>query len=317
VGELELRESRDDDVEAMLAITQRAHRAVTGEAHPMTLERLTGMRSAPGRDPARDTRVVELDGRVVGYGSAFAQEPYSEIFTITVADPEVDDESFLGAHTLLVDAGQELGLRRTADLPRDPARVLAVSSTSGDARLAAAYASLGFTIDRRGLEMTIDLAGRDLPAPVWPDGMDARAVEVPGDLDDVSDVLSEAFRDHQGDLPFTPEFVRYVFEDDAGTRPEVSAIAFDVDGPVGTIVCRDRVDHGYVWVLAVLRRGRRRGLADALLKHAFREYAARGTTVVRLDVEESSLTGATRVYERAGMSVHSVHDTWTRPLHPA
>jgi ribosomal protein S18 acetylase RimI-like enzyme len=142
-------------------------------------------------------------------------------------------------------------------------------------------------------------------------------VDVPGDIDDVSLVLSEAFRDHQGDLPFTPEFVRYVFEDDAGTRPEVSALAFDVDGPVGTIVCRDRVDHGYVWVLAVLRRGRRRGLADALLRHAFREYAASGTTVVRLDVEESSLTGATRVYERVGMSVHRTHDTWTRRLHSA
>ena len=101
----------------------------------------------------------------------------------------------------------------------------------------------------------------------------------------------------------------------ADCRPDVSALAVDSDGPVGVVVCRDRPGHGYVWVLGVLRRGRRRGLATALLAHAFREYAAAGTTVVRLDVEESSLTGATRVYERAGMSVHSVDDTWTRPLH--
>lgn len=315
MSDLELRDSAEDDLASMLELTHRTHRALTGEPHPMTLERLTGMRTAPGRDPGGDTPVVVRDGRVVAYGTAFAQPPYSEVFTITVADPDLDDEDFLASHAMLVERGERLGLRRTADLEPDASRVLVVSSLREDSRLAAAYTALGFTVDRHGLEMTIDLTGRDLPAPVWPPGIEARAIQVPNDVDDVADVLSASFQDHQGDLPFTSEFVRYVFEDDAGTRPEVSALAYDVDGPVGTIVCRDRADHGYVWVLGVLRRGRRRGLGDALLRHAFREYAARGTTVVRLDVEESSLTGATRVYERAGMSVHSVHDTWTRPLH--
>jgi ribosomal protein S18 acetylase RimI-like enzyme len=315
VGSLQLRDSTEDDVDAMVELTQRAHRLVTGEAHPISPDRLRAWRASPGRDPGHDTPVVELDGRIVAYGSTFAQEPYSEIFSITVADPDLDDASFLRCHELLVQAGKDLGLRRTADLPVDPARVHAVSSVREDARLAAAYSSLGFTVDRHGLEMTIDLAGRELPAPVWPDGIEARAVRVPDDVEAVSHVLSAAFLDHQGDLPFTPELVRHVLVEDAGTRPDVSVIAFDVDGPVGTVVCRDRTDHGYVWVLGVKRRARRRGLADALLRHAFREYAARGTTVVRLDVEESSLTGATRVYERAGMTVHSVHDTWNRPLH--
>ncbi len=152
------------------------------------------------------------------------------------------------------------------------------------------------------------------PPPAWPVGVEVHRVRVPEDADAVATVLAESFLDHQGDLPFTPDVVRYVLAS-PDCRPDVSALAVDADGPVGVVVCRDRPGHGYVWVLGVLRRGRRRGLATALLAHAFREYAAAGTTVVRLDVEESSLTGATRVYERAGMSVHAVDDTWTRPLH--
>jgi ribosomal protein S18 acetylase RimI-like enzyme len=135
----------------------------------------------------------------------------------------------------------------------------------------------------------------------------------PQDAEPVSAVFLEAFRDHQGDLPFTPDFVRHVLQaDDA--RPDLSHLAYDAEGPVGAILCRDRPSHGYVWVLGVLRRGRRRGLGRALLTHAFADFAADGRTSVALEVEAQSLTGATRVYERAGMTVRAVHDTWTRPL---
>ena len=43
------------------------------------------------------------------------------------------------------------------------------------------------------------------------------------------------------------------------------------------------------------------GLAVALLNHTFGEFYRRGQRRVGLSVDSSSLTGATRVYERAGM----------------
>jgi ribosomal protein S18 acetylase RimI-like enzyme len=62
---------------------------------------------------------------------------------------------------------------------------------------------------------------------------------------------------------------------------------------------------GWVGQLWVRRPWRRRGLGLALLHHAFRELYQRGYARVGLGVDSESLTGATRLYERAGM--HMAH----------
>ncbi len=58
---------------------------------------------------------------------------------------------------------------------------------------------------------------------------------------------------------------------------------------------------GWVGSLSVCRPWRRKGLAVALLYHSFAEFYRQGHRRVGLGVDSSSLTGATRVYERAGM----------------
>ncbi len=58
---------------------------------------------------------------------------------------------------------------------------------------------------------------------------------------------------------------------------------------------------GWVGSLSVRRPWRRKGLAAALLHHTFGEFYRRGQRRVGLSVDSSNLTGATRVYERAGM----------------
>ena len=59
------------------------------------------------------------------------------------------------------------------------------------------------------------------------------------------------------------------------------------------------------WVdnLAVRPAWRRRGLALALLHHAFREFRARDFPRAGLGVDGENTTGAVRLYERAGMHV--------------
>ena len=48
---------------------------------------------------------------------------------------------------------------------------------------------------------------------------------------------------------------------------------------------------------------RKRGLGLALLRHAFAEYHQRGVRKVGLSVDAESITGAPRLYGRAGMRV--------------
>jgi GNAT superfamily N-acetyltransferase len=58
---------------------------------------------------------------------------------------------------------------------------------------------------------------------------------------------------------------------------------------------------GWVNVLGVRRPWRKRGLGLALLQHSFGEFYSRGKHRAGLGVDASSLTGATRLYEKAGM----------------
>ena len=60
---------------------------------------------------------------------------------------------------------------------------------------------------------------------------------------------------------------------------------------------------GWVRSLWVRRPWRKRGLGNALLLNAFRQFHERGERRVGLGVDAESPTGATRLYERAGMRV--------------
>ena len=60
---------------------------------------------------------------------------------------------------------------------------------------------------------------------------------------------------------------------------------------------------GWVGALGVRPPWRKRGLGLALLHHAFGEFYRRGQPRVGLGVDAQNPTGATRLYERAGMHV--------------
>jgi ribosomal protein S18 acetylase RimI-like enzyme len=62
----------------------------------------------------------------------------------------------------------------------------------------------------------------------------------------------------------------------------------------------------------VRRPWRQRGLGLALLLHSFNNFYQRGDRAVGLGVDAQSLTGATRLYEKAGMRVTRQHDLYEK-----
>jgi len=62
-------------------------------------------------------------------------------------------------------------------------------------------------------------------------------------------------------------------------------------------------DWGWIGTLGVREGWRRRGLGLALLRESFRRFRETGETAVALGVDADNPTGATRLYERAGMQV--------------
>ena len=74
---------------------------------------------------------------------------------------------------------------------------------------------------------------------------------------------------------------------------------------------------GIVEELGVRRPWRGHGLGLALLDLAFEEFERRGLTRAILTVDSENPTGATRLYERAGMSVELAWEHWEKELRSA
>jgi mycothiol synthase len=133
----------------------------------------------------------------------------------------------------------------------------------------------------------------------------------------VYDALREAFRDHwgQGMRAYEDWASR---GDGRGSAPSFVLVAREGDQIAGALVGRVGTgadpEAGSVAELGVRRSWRGRGLGLALLHMAFAEFRRRGLVRARLIVDSESPTGATRLYDRAGMRVELAWDRWEKEL---
>jgi len=160
----------------------------------------------------------------------------------------------------------------------------------------------GFHEARRFYRMIVEHDGEP-PAAKWPEGFRVSTFE-PGDARAFHGALDEAFAEEWN-------FVSTPFEQWAASRIEVPE--FD---PTLWFIVREEDEiaavlrgqpelagAGWVGALGVRPQWRKRGLGLALLHHAFGEFYRRGQPRVGLGVDAQNPTGATRLYERAGMHI--------------
>jgi GNAT superfamily N-acetyltransferase len=147
----------------------------------------------------------------------------------------------------------------------------------------------------------------------------------PGEEQDVIRVKRETFSDHWGhiDRPFDEEMARWShWMEESGSEydPSLWFLALDGDEIAGVSLNWPRApggqEIGWVQVLGVRRPWRKRGLGLALLLHTFGEYYRRGQRRIGLGVDAESLTGATRLYEKAGMTVARTDNAYEKELRP-
>ncbi|MGZ3714577.1 MAG: GNAT family N-acetyltransferase [Ktedonobacterales bacterium] len=173
----------------------------------------------------------------------------------------------------------------------------------------------GYAPVRRFLRMLAEL-GDAIPAPQWPDGITVRTFILGQDEHAVYDAFEASFQDHWGHttVPFNLWEERMLKRDDFD--PALWFLALDGQQVAGFALCRPYIDMGWVDDLGVLRHWRRNGLGLALLRHAFRTFQACGLSKAGLGVDAHSLTGATRLYERAGMRAFRQWDIYEKELRP-
>jgi mycothiol synthase len=196
--------------------------------------------------------------------------------------------------------------RRSRELGSPEARI---GIASEDERAAFLLRGHGFEPIRSFFRMVIDLDAEP-EQPAWPEGFVVAAL-APGEERELYQVLEDAFLDHWGHTSRT-------YEEWLGTRVLEYDLCFLVraggEVAAGAQCKREFLGMGWVDVLGTRREYRRRGLGDALLRHAFRELYRQGARRVGLGVDAENPTGATRLYERAGMRAVSQADVYAKTL---
>ena len=153
------------------------------------------------------------------------------------------------------------------------------------------------------------------PPPRPPENVSIRPF-VPGqDERATHEAVEDAFRDLWGRPRNTFEsFLRET--EKASFDPSLWFLARDGDEIAGVVLGKVLEDQGWVTVVGVRRAWRKRGLGLALLRHAFAEYRRRGVRKVGLSVDAESITGAPRLYGRAGMRVKESYVIYLKELRP-
>jgi mycothiol synthase len=160
----------------------------------------------------------------------------------------------------------------------------------------------GYHSVRHFFRMAIELT-EPPPEPQWPDGLTPR----PFDREHAKAFQAaseDAFAEEWGHQPEPFDHWRRRRLDDPAATPDLWLGVWDGDDIAATLICDvRRYEMGWIASVGVREPWRRRGLGLALIHHAFNEFWRRGERTVGLGVDAENPTGATRLYERAGMQV--------------
>ena len=263
--------------------------------------------STPGLDLDRDTRLVLApNGAIVGYYEVWdIDDPHAHVNIWGRVHPAYMGN---GVGSYLIEWAEERGRMAIPKAPAGTRVTLMGHCLSADRDAFELFRNAGFNLIRHSLRMVIDLDGQP-PEPVWPEGITRRTLVVGQDEPAALQAVRDSFQDHWGYVarPFEAELARWkhFMETDDIFDPSLWNLAIAGDQVVGIALnypyVDDDHDMGWVGTLGVVRDWRRHGLGLALLQHSFQQFYRRGKRKVGLGVDAQNLTGATRLYLKAGM----------------
>lgn len=260
-----------------------------------------------------DAFIVETShGRVVGYEELSNEKAYADFHSDGYVHPDFKGR---GIGTALLTRAEER-VRELMKLSDPGLRVFIRALADGqDEEGHGLLNGLGYAPVRHHWRMEIQLDAPPPPFPL-PEGIELRPFDKEAHARLMWQADNDAFSEHWGTHDTTFEewafrkFGRPTFD------PDLWLVAWDDDQMAGFSQNRYRMGIGWVGTLGVLKPWRRKGLGLALLLASFADFYKRGTKTIGLGVDASNATGATRLYQRAGMSVASEFITFEKELRP-
>lgn len=299
--------------------------AANGDPERRTVEGMDGYYAGFDQEAlALDCAIVELDGRMVGYGRISwedaASRDHGEIGGVLNIDPDLVGR---GIEERLVEhaVGRAATLVRTrgASMPS----VVHIWATGRDIGQHAALEAAGFRRIRAGAQL-VRPSLDDIPELPMPEGFEIRPIG----RDDramhrrVWDAGNRAFAGSFAEE--APSESRYEgWLADPALDPPLWRVAFHGDDIAGQILNYmgdpepDGSRLGFTEGISVQPEFRRRGLARALLAASLRAVRDAGATKAALGVDSQNPNEAQTLYESMGYQVVSVAYTYELGPYPA
>jgi mycothiol synthase len=298
------------DLPALLAVI-RAHEAkLFGEAVE-TLARLTARYALPEFDREHDAWVAtDAAGEIVGEAWVWAVDRHVDFWGMANVHPRYAD----GPLTAYLIGLAEARAGALA-LPPGPGRTtdLTFYSATRAQKLQAALSGSGYALVRHSYRMTANPRAVSKAAE-WPAQIVVRTLDLERDGAVVHAALEEAFAEH---FRFTPSPYEHWLAELRGNPAFDAAlwhIAWDGEQVAGAVGAYDYGTLGEIDMLGLRKPWRGRGLAKALLRRSFADFAALDRDKVSLYVDAGNTTGAVELYRRVGMSIAEENGSWTKPL---
>ncbi len=299
------RPARMDDLEAAVEMFNLDARNLIG-VDMFILQEEGNEWQTPGFNLATDSQVVLTeDDQLVGYYRVWDMKPHVTLYVWGRVHP---DHIGRGIATYLLEWARERASQSISKATPEARVIMQCFVITLNQAALKLFEDSGMQLTRYFHHMVIDLDGPP-PAPKWPPGIEVRELVYDRDEWPLTLAMVEAFKDHWGfvERPIEEDHERWMhnFRNNDDFDPSLCYLAWDDDQLAGASICwpyahEDR-DMGWVDELGVRKPWRNRGLGLALLHHSFGEFYRRGKRSVGLGVDAENLTGALRLYERAGM----------------
>jgi len=308
---LTLRAARWTDLNAVATLTHEVA-AMEGDAlFVMTAEELAMAWQSDDFNVARDVFVVETRaGRVVGSEEFYSESRHARLKADGCVHPAFKGRGIGSA--LLAKIAERAQAEMALAAPA--ARVFIQSQMNNqDAAGHHLLRNNGYAPVRYYWRMEIKPPAA--PAAVaFPAGLELRPFSRDAHAVSVWQADNEAFHDHWGSQPRAyEEWSREKFGN-PNFDPTLWLVAWDGQAVVGFSQNRFRQGIGWIGTIAVRRPWRGQGLGLALMRQTFGEFYKRGMPIIGLGVDSANLTGATRLYQRAGMGVAGEYALYEKEL---
>jgi mycothiol synthase len=277
----------------------------------------------PGLNLETDSLLaIGPDEQLVGYALVQDTAPHTMFFVLTDVHPHFRDK---GIGSMLCRWVEERARRSLPQAPAGERVVLWQQRLSTDLSARKLLLRKGYQVVRHNFRMIVELE-EPPPQPVVPAGITIRPFNRDEEGRALVQALREAFRGNWGyvERPFEGEYQRWmhVLDRDPGNDPAPFwFVAVDGEEIAGICLCNPREagdpEMAWIHVVGVRPRWRRQGLALALLHHSFGDLYRQGRRKIGLEVDTQNPTGATDLYEKAGMHVECQYDFFEKELRSA